>query len=1172
MPDRPRVRLPLGGGLDRGTGPTVTEPTSFADLRNVSLTRGRMALRRGLAQTAAFALEDAILEIAPIRSQGIGAVLTWRAATREVRLWQVADDATGPTLIGVVWTLPAGYAGLPRIITADSYDKLFIAHDEPVFAFRQLTQVYDPYGLTPIAPLTADLDGDGTAAEVRFRGVVQYLNYVVGWGYGSEAEPDRPEIVRVCVAGDPLSWLPAHYFIAGQRGDPVVGCNGAGNILAVQKQSQSYQIVGSSPLDFGIRVLTPRFGRLAGRLAVTVGGALYYWSNEGPRTLSGDGDQDLALPLDLDGAQVDAALANLDTDNGFAAYLPVQREVWFVFGRWAFVLHVADNAPRWSYHEFSVPIQCGDVLYEQVSGRSAPEVHYEYVATVTHLPTEIDATFNWVGTWHIEFGDETEYYGKPASTGTWVKLGHDAPASDAPTNPSTLHFTGLLPGMHYELAARVARSGVGAAGYAGGNPDLWAANAQTGTQDTTTPTPTIDSALWSPVSRTTLTLDPTDPNEAWFGIEAEARANLLHVVPEDVGTVTATRASAARYYDENGVLQTAAVNEIRSGHYAAGVRSILLEGSGANALTTYSTDVSQAAWTRSNLTAAMTATGPDRVANSACRLTESAVSGFHYCQRTITIVAGQSVAMRVWWRPQGRQGISFQIRNVSAADRVSVVYDAATGTLTTPPFGAGTFTMPPRIIHGADGWLCFEFAGIVNGTDTTIQLFAGMQLSDTGWNYLGDGVSGCDLYNLQAETARRAPSSDMPSDAAAGTRANDIVGWPMPGAPAASQWDITFIERGAAVGAGLGVAYLGNDAATGARLWMQTTGTGYSFCHHNGTTQVSSAVALTPNIGDTVALRGVLNANGSVQLFMSVNGAAEVAGAVSAANALAGAWSDTTFRLNSLGTANQGKASYLQALVGGVWVGLTRTALDIADREAEFDTSALSGPTGFHARLNSTYVGAGAWSAPFYSNPSPPPAPAITEFRWSRVDATHEQAVLTLDATALAAAVTYEAEISTDGGTTWLPLTATAQTPASRQLTVDLTGYGEATVKKLHVRQRADDRPVNPSAWGASADEWVGPPPPSSVVISKGAHAVGDGDYDVDWLAGSAGDSNDVEGRDAAAGWSGAYTTVVEMLSAVVNVPCPVTNVQARVRTRQTAFGVDDFSEWVESATIGGSC
>ena len=80
------------------------------------------------------------------------------------------------------------------------------------------------------------------------------------------------------------------------------------------------------------------------------------------------------------------------------------------------------------------------------------------------------------------------------------------------------------------------------------------------------------------------------------------------------------------------------------------------------------------------------------------------------------------------------------------------------------------------------------------------------------------------------------------------------------------------------------------------------------------------------------------------------------------------------------------------------------------------------------------------------------------------------------------------------------------------------------------------------------------------------------GDYTASWVQGAAGDSNDAGAEDAAGGYTGIYITVVETNSATVSTPCPVTNVHGRVRTRQTAFGVDDFSDWVYSATIASNC
>lgn len=87
--------------------------------------------------------------------------------------------------------------------------------------------------------------------------------------------------------------------------------------------------------------------------------------------------------------------------------------------------------------------------------------------------------------------------------------------------------------------------------------------------------------------------------------------------------VTFSRSTVATYIDRNGVLQTAGTNEPRF-EWSNGVcLGLLIEESRTN-LCLHSSDLTQAAWVKSNVTTSKTATGPDGQANSATICTATA--------------------------------------------------------------------------------------------------------------------------------------------------------------------------------------------------------------------------------------------------------------------------------------------------------------------------------------------------------------------------------------------------------------------------------------------------------------------------------------------------------------------------------------------------------------------
>jgi hypothetical protein len=92
--------------------------------------------------------------------------------------------------------------------------------------------------------------------------------------------------------------------------------------------------------------------------------------------------------------------------------------------------------------------------------------------------------------------------------------------------------------------------------------------------------------------------------------------------------ISFTRASAAWYFDSAGNLVQASTNEPRFDYNPATLqaRGLLIEGGSSN-IALYSRDFTQAAWSKTNITAALNVTGIDGAANSASRLTATAGNG-----------------------------------------------------------------------------------------------------------------------------------------------------------------------------------------------------------------------------------------------------------------------------------------------------------------------------------------------------------------------------------------------------------------------------------------------------------------------------------------------------------------------------------------------------------------
>lgn len=120
-----------------------------------------------------------------------------------------------------------------------------------------------------------------------------------------------------------------------------------------------------------------------------------------------------------------------------------------------------------------------------------------------------------------------------------------------------------------------------------------------------------------------------------------------------------TRASVATYFDSAGVLQTAAVDTVRVTHDAATLapQGLLIESAATN-LVQWSRDLSNAYWTKTDMTAALTAAGLTAAANSATRLTATASNA--------TVKVPMSLASGVF---------SVWLRRVSGSGAVQITTD-----------------------------------------------------------------------------------------------------------------------------------------------------------------------------------------------------------------------------------------------------------------------------------------------------------------------------------------------------------------------------------------------------------------------------------------------------------------------------------------------------------------
>ena len=400
MPDPQFIQLPFGPGLDKETGAMVVKPNTMQDLRNVYHHEGSLVVRDGTEKTNEFFDGEAgwsqsghsvgtgdaathILAGVAIRSEYAGIVVSWEDTTKRVAVWRVNALGEESVFIGF-WPFRSNPDGTvnsindfawptfddapPKVVLAEMYGQVFFAHDSREVVYRADTFVYNPWGFVEdtlrFGPLTADFIGE--LEVIRFRGVVRHLHYLFGWGWGNSGpEGIRPELLRVSLPGEPTSFDPQHYFIAGDRRDPVIACEPARQTLLVCKETETYQVIGYSRANFGIRPYDQLYGCLASRLITSVAGTVYIWSAEGPMAGGDVGPfEKLWLPLDLEGFEPATLVARTEFSEGWADYIDEVELVVYCFGRRVYVLSVRNPAdPRWTYWELGKKAFCGFRLY-----------------------------------------------------------------------------------------------------------------------------------------------------------------------------------------------------------------------------------------------------------------------------------------------------------------------------------------------------------------------------------------------------------------------------------------------------------------------------------------------------------------------------------------------------------------------------------------------------------------------------------------------------------------------------------------------------------------------------------------------------------------------------------------------------------------------------------------
>lgn len=532
MAPRQRVPVPLGAGLDRATGAGAVDGRTLAVGRNLYAREAALALRPGLigsgltAYDAAEATNKAsdILCTTGMQSTKDLLQVTYDRTTRKIIVWRINPNGPAKQFVTLWGTLDAS-ASFPVITAAESYGKIFFAHAEPLLAYRFSTGYYTPNALDATVgswtTLTADLNNDATAADIKFYTVASWGGYLAGAGWGTEtdtASQDRPETVRLSVGADPTVFRPETYFLCGPRGERVENLLAMPDGLIVNGARQSHTIFGTSPADFGVRLVDPTFGCTAARAGLVVGDTGYQWSAQGPRrrTSALAASEDVAIPLEVFEAQPTGTTASGPDRLRFAAYDPVSRLLYFM------APDTADQTTTFGYVgslRNPAALRFTDCVLQRVvlcagpyfTGKVTPPPGTGYAASLAAVDDGwIVATsgrrlsLSWTNT--SALGNE--------SVEVWLKTGATWAIAQVLTlsgSTQSTTITGLEALTDYEVAVRF-RTPIGGytTGYTEATPDLWSAGTAAGARDTIATgatTPTLTASDWTRTSSTTTVIN-----------------------------------------------------------------------------------------------------------------------------------------------------------------------------------------------------------------------------------------------------------------------------------------------------------------------------------------------------------------------------------------------------------------------------------------------------------------------------------------------------------------------------------------------------------------------------------------------------------------------------------------------------------------------------------------
>ena len=237
------------------------------------------------------------------------------------------------------------------------------------------------------------------------------------------------------------------------------------------------------------------------------------------------------------------------------------------------------------------------------------------------------------------------------------------------------------------------------------------------------------------------------------------------VLPESgVGDFTFDRDSLATRVNENGLIETMAIDVPRLDYTDGGCPSLLLEPESTNAVP-YSEDFSDVVWTKTGLSSVASGfTSPDGT-NNAYKLIEDTLNSVHRIVDDIIVSGTGVVYTQSVFAKSGSSGRYLRMFRGSGTYN-NAVFDLENGTVITQ---AGSNIISTKIEEYANGW--YRCSSTYTTQFGNVGTYYGLQNGNTD-SYQGDGTSHIYLWGAMLEELSY-PTSYIPTNGTAVTRVGE---------------------------------------------------------------------------------------------------------------------------------------------------------------------------------------------------------------------------------------------------------------------------------------------------------------------------------------------------------------------------------------------------------------